>query len=63
MNLTIKETVGETTLEFNMSGDYEEVLALVTELGYCADSFQDCLDESVRCVIAEERRPGGLLDC
>lgn len=37
MNLAIKETVGETTLEFNMSGDYEEVLALVTEIGYCED--------------------------
>ena len=37
MHLTIKETVAETTLEFDMSGDYEEVLALTSELWYCAD--------------------------
>ena len=38
MHLTIKETVGKTTLEFDMSGDYEEVLALTSELGYCNDN-------------------------
>ena len=38
MHLTIKESIGETVLEFDMSGDYEEVLALTSELGYCKDS-------------------------
>ena len=35
MKLKIERTVGEIWESFDMEGDYEEILALVTELGFC----------------------------
>lgn len=43
MKLKIECSVGECWESFDMEGDYEEVSALVTELGFCnnaANSYQ-----------------------
>ena len=37
MHLTIEEVVGDRAISFDIDGNYEEVLALTAELGYCAD--------------------------
>jgi len=35
MKLKIERTVGETWESYDMEGDYEEILTLATELGFC----------------------------
>lgn len=37
MKLKIEGTVGDNKVVYDMEGDYEEILALVTELGFCKE--------------------------
>ena len=35
MHLTIETVVGDSAISFDIDGDYDDVLALTTELGFC----------------------------
>lgn len=44
MHINIKETLGESSSEYDITGDYEEVLVLVTELGFCKPKYKSDFD-------------------
>ncbi len=46
MNVTIKTVVGASSQEYVITGDCEEVLALVSELGFLKPTQQVVLDYS-----------------
>jgi len=61
MKLTINEKCGESQTEYVIDGDYEEVLAIITELGFCNDTLQTTINNCIQQVILQESKPGGLL--
>ena len=59
MKLKIERTVGETWESFDIDGDYDDVLALTTELGCCKESVPQ--SQKIEQVLADALSVGQLL--
>ena len=45
MKLTINEKVGDRQTDLHIEGDYEEVLALISEIGYCNNVIKGTIQD------------------
>lgn len=54
MKLKIERSAGECWESFDMESDYEEVLALVTELGFCKDIDSNKQNVVINCGVGKQ---------
>lgn len=54
MKLIIEKSSKDEKVVFSAEGDYEEVLALVTELGFCKDANSTTSNVIINCEVGKQ---------